>query len=60
MDLVFTLPEVIAVALAVAITSQIASDGKSNWLEGVLLLAVYAIFAVVFYFMPDTIAAAPH
>lgn len=53
MDLVFTLPEVIAVALAVAITSQISGDGKSNWLEGILLLAVYAVFAVVFYFMPD-------
>ncbi|MFV1995432.1 MAG: calcium/proton exchanger [Verrucomicrobiales bacterium] len=52
MDLVFTLPEVIAVALAVAITSQIAGDGESNWLEGVLLLAVYAVLAVVFYFLP--------
>ncbi|MFV1995481.1 MAG: cation transporter, partial [Verrucomicrobiales bacterium] len=52
MDLVFTLPEVIAVALAVAITSQIAGDGESNWLEGVLLLGVYAILAVVFYFLP--------
>ena len=29
MDLVFTLPEVIAVALAVAITSQIAGDGDA-------------------------------
>ena len=45
-----------AVALAVAITGQIASDGKSNWLEGILLLAVYAVFAVVFYFMPDATA----
>lgn len=49
MDLVFSLPEVIAVVVAVAITSQISSDGRSNWLEGVLLLSVYAIFAVVFY-----------
>ncbi len=60
MDLVFTLPEVIAVALAVAITSQIAGDGKSNWLEGILLLAVYAILAVVFYFMPDAATATAH
>lgn len=56
MDLVFTLPEVIAVVVAVAITSQIASDGRSNWLEGTLLLSVYAIFAVVFYYLPE----APH
>lgn len=54
MDLVFTLPEVIAVVVAVAITSQISSDGRSNWLEGVLLLSVYAIFAVVFYYLPET------
>ncbi|MCB1231804.1 MAG: calcium/proton exchanger [Verrucomicrobiae bacterium] len=57
MDLVFTLPEVIAVALAVGITSQIAGDGKSNWLEGILLLAVYAILAVIFYFMPESAAS---
>ena len=52
MDLVFTLPEVVAVALAVAITAQIAGDGDSNWLEGVLLLAVYLILGIVFYYLP--------
>ena len=35
------------------ITGQIASDGESNWLEGVQLLAVYLILAIVFYFLPD-------
>jgi Ca2+:H+ antiporter len=53
MDLVFTPAEVLAVSLAVLITGQIASDGESNWLEGILLLAVYLIFAAVFYFLPD-------
>jgi Ca2+:H+ antiporter len=53
MDLVFTPAEVLAVFLAVLITGQIASDGESNWLEGVQLLAVYLILAVVFYFLPD-------
>ena len=52
MNLVFTLPEVIAVALAVAITGQIAGDGESNWLEGVLLLAVYIILGIVFFHLP--------
>lgn len=51
-NLVFSLPEVIAVVLSVAIVSQIAGDGESNWLEGVLLLAVYAVLAIVFYFLP--------
>ena len=52
MDLVFTLPEVLAVVLAVAISAQVTSDGESNWLEGVQLLSVYAILALVFYFLP--------
>ena len=58
MDLVFTPAEVLAVFLAVLITGQIASDGESNWLEGVQLLAVYIILAMVFYFLPE--AAAGH
>jgi Ca2+:H+ antiporter len=53
MDLVFSPAEVLAVFLAVLITSQIASDGESNWLEGVLLLAVYLIIAIVFFFLPE-------
>ncbi len=52
MDLVFTPAEVIAVVLAVVVTSQIAGDGESNWLEGVQLLAVYVILALVFYLLP--------
>ncbi|MFB3825963.1 MAG: calcium/proton exchanger [Bryobacteraceae bacterium] len=52
MDLAFTLLEVFAIVVAVTITNQIASDGESNWLEGVQLLAVYLILGVVFFFMP--------
>jgi Ca2+:H+ antiporter len=51
MDLVFSLPEVLAVAMAVLITDQIAGDGESNWLEGVQLLAVYSILGILFYFL---------
>jgi Ca2+:H+ antiporter len=53
MDLVFTPAEVLAVFLAVLITGQVAADGESNWLEGVQLLAVYLILAVVFYALPE-------
>ena len=53
MDLVFTPAEVMATGLAVAITGQAASDGESNWFEGVQLLAVYLILALLFYFLPD-------
>jgi Ca2+:H+ antiporter len=58
MDLVFTPAEVLAVFLAVLISNQIASDGESNWLEGVLLLAVYLILAIVFFFLPEGASAA--
>lgn len=52
MDLVFTGPEVLAVALAVLVVSQIAGDGESHWLEGVLLLTLYAMLAVLFFHLP--------
>jgi len=52
MDLVFTVPEVLAVAAAVAIGGQVAADGESNWLEGVQLLAAYVVLAVLFFFLP--------
>lgn len=53
MNLEFTLPEVIAVALSILIVEQISNDGESNWLEGVQLLSVYAVLAILFYFLPD-------
>jgi len=52
MDLVFTPAEVIAIVLSVIVTGQIASDGESNWLEGVQLLSVYIILAIIFYLLP--------
>jgi Ca2+:H+ antiporter len=52
LSLEFTLPEVAAVVLAAFVTNQIAGDGESNWLEGVQLLALYAIIGVLFYFLP--------
>jgi Ca2+:H+ antiporter len=49
MDLVFTPLEIAAVAAAVGISALIAIDGESNWLEGALLVLVYAILAVSFF-----------
>lgn len=57
MDLLFTTFEVITVGLAVAVVSLVASDGESNWMEGVLLLAVYVIFAIAFFFLPASVPA---
>jgi Ca2+:H+ antiporter len=49
MNLVFTPLEVAAVVAAVGISALIALDGESNWLEGALLMIVYAILAFSFY-----------
>ena len=55
MNLVFTPAEVIAITLSVLICAQVANDGESNWMEGVQLLAVYAILGVVFYYLPEVV-----
>ncbi len=60
MDLVFSAAEVLAVFVAVLITWEIAADGKSNWLEGAQLVAVYLILALMFYFLPESIDATAH
>jgi len=52
MDLVFTPFEVMAVALSVLVVNMIGSDGEVNWMEGVMLLAVYLILGLAFYFLP--------
>ncbi|MBD2021931.1 calcium/proton exchanger [Leptolyngbya sp. FACHB-36] len=52
MDLNFNLFEVVAMTLAVVIANVISLDGRSNWLEGTLLLATYAILGAAFYFHP--------
>jgi len=52
MNLLFTPLEVIALVVAVAVVALIAQDGESNWMEGVLLLAVYTMLGMTFYFLP--------
>ncbi len=54
MDLDFNPFELVAVAVSVFIANSISSDGQSNWLEGTLLLATYAVLALAFYFHPLT------
>lgn len=56
MDLNFNLFEVVAVTIAVALANLISLDGRSNWLEGALLLATYAVLAAAFYFHPVPVA----
>ena len=51
LTLEFGLLETAATFISVLIANSIMSDGKSNWLEGVMLLACYIILALAFFQM---------
>jgi len=42
--------ELAAVLIAVTIANQVTQEGESTWHEGILLLAVYAVFILAFAF----------
>ncbi|MFL2493646.1 MAG: calcium/proton exchanger [Candidatus Thalassarchaeum sp.] len=48
----FGMLETVSAFLAVLIVNIIASDGKSNWLEGALLLGTYIVLSAAFLFHP--------
>ena len=52
LDLHFTLLEMVAVILSVAVTTLVCHDGESNWLEGAMLLALYIILGLAFFNLP--------
>jgi Ca2+:H+ antiporter len=51
MDLIFTGIEIAAVAFSAAILGFVVLDGRSNWFEGVQLVAAYVILAISFFFI---------
>ncbi len=51
LDFVFSSIQIAAVAFSALVLAFIALDGRSNWMEGVQLLAAYAIMAVSFFFL---------
>jgi Ca2+:H+ antiporter len=55
MTLEFSHPEIIAMIAASVIAALVAIDGRSNWLEGTMLLAVYFVLAIGFFFLPSAI-----
>lgn len=52
MDLAFRPGLVLIVVLSVLVTVQVAGDGRSDWLKGMQLLAVYLALALTFFFLP--------
>src|SRR5262245_18795474 len=51
MDLAVRPGRVLIVLLSVLITGQVAGDGRSDWLKGVQLLAVYLVLGLSFFFL---------
>lgn len=56
MSLYFKAFETIVAVIAVMIVNYLIQDGKSNWLEGAQLMAVYCIIAIAFFVYPDSLA----
>ena len=54
MTLVFGWVEIAILGLMVLVFNYIAHDGESNWLEGLQLVVLYVMAAIVFYVLPST------
>jgi Ca2+:H+ antiporter len=52
MSMVFTPMEVVAVVMTVLIVAMLLNNGETNWFEGMLLLAMYAVLAIGFFYIP--------
>jgi len=46
--------ESVALFLSVLTVNYVVQDGKSNWLEGMILMCLYVILATTFFFYPGT------
>jgi Ca2+:H+ antiporter len=52
MNLVFSQFELVAIILAVLVARILIFDGSSNWLAGLMLVAVYLMLGVGFFYAP--------
>ena len=53
LELSFGRAEVGSLFIAVLLGTVVCGDGHANWYKGVQLITLYAIFALMFYFMPE-------
>ena len=56
MDLQFWPGAVVMMFIATMTASLVTNSGRSTWFVGVLLLMVYAIFAMTLYLLPPRVA----
>ncbi|KAG2137468.1 calcium proton exchanger [Suillus clintonianus] len=54
LTLLFDPLESIVLFLSVLTVNYVVQDGKSNWLEGMILMCLYLILAVTFWYYPGT------
>ncbi|KAF5371814.1 hypothetical protein D9615_009558 [Tricholomella constricta] len=54
LTLLFDPYESVTLFLSVLIVNYVVQDGKSNWLEGMILMCLYLILGVTFWFYPGT------
>jgi Ca2+:H+ antiporter len=52
LELAFGRAEIGSLFMAVLIGALVCGDGQSNWYKGIQLITVYAMIALMFYFMP--------
>lgn len=52
MSLEFIGAELVSILISVFLVNQVARDGETNWLEGLVLLGAYVIMAAAFFFVP--------
>ncbi|WVR07268.1 calcium/proton exchanger [Kwoniella sp. DSM 27419] len=57
MTLLFDPYESIVLFLSVLIVNQTLADGRSNWMEGLVLMMLYLIIAVTFWYYPGSATA---
>jgi Ca2+:H+ antiporter len=55
MNLQFWPGAVVMVFAATVVAAFITSSGRSAWFFGILLLLVYAVFAITLYFLPPQV-----
>jgi len=53
LELSFSRAEIGTLFLAVLVSAIVAGDGRSNWYKGAQLTLVYAMIALLFYFLPE-------
>jgi len=53
MNLIFTSFEAFAVLIAVQGIRNLVPDGESNWIEGVMLVAIYVLLGIGVFYLPE-------